>query len=163
MTPTLFSVSYAGLWAQYKLDLQEFIAKAAALGYSAVELMGKRPHLSVLDFDESSLEAIRECAAQHGVEIACVAGYTNFTAGKTAAEVPFCEMQVAYVRELARMASRIGAKTVRVFTGYSTAERAYLEDWEKCVSAVRECAAVAEEYGVILGVQNHHPMRDSWV
>ncbi len=164
MTPTLFSVSYAGLWGQYKLDLQEFIAKAAALGYSAVELMGKRPHLSVLDYqerpgppgDESSLEAIRECAKRHGVEIACVAGYTDFTAGKAAAEVPFVEMQVAYVRELARMASRIGATTVRVFTGYSTAEQAYLEDWKKCTLATRECAAVAEEYGVILGVQNHH-------
>lgn len=125
--------------------------------------MGKRPHLSVLDCDEKRLEAIRECAAAHGVEIASIAGYTDFTAGKTAAEVPFLEMQVAYVRALAQAASRIGAGIVRVFTGYSTAERAYLEDWEKCVSAIRECAAVAEEYGVILGVQNHHPMRDCWV
>ncbi len=156
MTPSLFSVSYAGLWGQHKIDLEEFIGKAAALGYSAVELMGKRPHLSVLDYDESHLEAVRECAALHGVEIASVAGYTDFTAGKTAEEVPFVEMQVAYVRALARMASRTGAKIVRVFTGYSTAEQAYLEDWERCVSAIRECAAVAEEHGVILGVQNHH-------
>ena len=42
----LFSVSYAGLWGQHKLDLEAFIAKAAQLGFDSVMLMGKRPHLS---------------------------------------------------------------------------------------------------------------------
>ena len=42
MIPTLFSVSYAGLWGQHRLDLVSFIRKAGALGYRAVELMGKR-------------------------------------------------------------------------------------------------------------------------
>ena len=46
MVPTLFSVSYAGLWGQHQLDLETFIRKAAALGYSAVELMGKRQDMS---------------------------------------------------------------------------------------------------------------------
>ncbi|HEV3002954.1 MAG TPA: hypothetical protein VGX78_00765 [Pirellulales bacterium] len=55
MTPTLFSVSYAGSWGQHRLDVTGFLRKAAALGYSAVEIGGKRPHLSPLDFpnDES--------------------------------------------------------------------------------------------------------------
>ena len=55
MIPTLFSVSYAGLWGQQTLDLEAFIRKAAKLGYSAVELMGKRPHLSVLDCGQREL------------------------------------------------------------------------------------------------------------
>jgi sugar phosphate isomerase/epimerase len=65
-------------------------------------------------------------------------------------------MQIAYVRSLAQMAQKLGAKIVRVFTGYSTDEEGYLEDWQKCVRAIRECAAIAEDSGVILGVQNHH-------
>jgi len=48
MIPTLFSVSYAGLWGQHALELPAFMRKPAALGYEAVELMAKRPHLSVL-------------------------------------------------------------------------------------------------------------------
>ena len=156
MIPTLFSVSYAGLWGQHRLDLEAFIKKAAALGYSAVELMGKRPHLSVLDSDEATLEQIKTCASAHNIEIATIAGYTDFTGGKSAAEVPFVEMQVAYVRSLAEMAQQLGAKIVRVFTGYATDPEAYSEDWEKCVKAIRECAALAEDYGVIIGVQNHH-------
>ena len=156
MTPTLFSVSYAGLWGQHRLDLPAFIAKAGALGYSAVEIMGKRPHLSVLDAKDEDLAAIREAAKRAGVQIATIAGYTDFTAGRTAAEVPFIEMQVAYVRELARLAKALGARIVRVFTGYSTGPESAAADWDKCVRAVRECAAVAADFGVVLGVQNHH-------
>lgn len=162
MIPTLFSVSYAGLWGQHTLDLNSFIRKAAELGYPAVELMGKRPHLSVLDTDEAELARIRRTAEECGVEIATIAGYTDFTAGRTAAEVPLVEMQVAYVRELARMARALGAKIIRVFTGYTTDPESCWADWDKCVAAVRECAEVAAEHGIIIGVQNHHDVGVGW-
>ena len=75
MTPTLFSVSYAGLWGQHTLDLPAFIRKAAALGYPAVELMGKRPHLSILDTDEAALADVRQAAQEADVRVATVAAY----------------------------------------------------------------------------------------
>jgi sugar phosphate isomerase/epimerase len=155
MTPTLFSVSYAGLWGQHPLDLRAFLLKAASLGYAAVELMGKRPHLSVLDADQRYVDELREAASRAGVEIATVAGYTNFTLGRET-EVPAAEIQIAYVRQLADLARRLNAKIVRIFTGYLTEKDAYQRDWEVCVRAVRECAAAAADCGVILGVQNHH-------
>ncbi len=43
----LHSVSYAGLWGQAFLPVEEFLDKAAALGYQGVMLMAKRPHVSV--------------------------------------------------------------------------------------------------------------------
>ena len=161
MIPTLFSVSYAGLWGQASLDLVSFVHKAAELGYAAVELMAKRPHLSILDADESTVAALKDAAEECGVEIATLAGYTDFTSGKQAAEVPFVEMQVAYVRELARLADQLGAKNIRIFTGYWTDRDAYRADWDRCVTAVRECAAVAQEHDVVLGVQNHHDVGGS--
>jgi len=162
MTPTLFSVSYAGLWGQHALDLHAFIRKAASLGYPAVELMGKRPHLSVLDADDGEVDRIRATAEECGVEVATVAAYTDFTAGTGHGEVPLVEVQVAYVRELARMAARLGAGIVRIFTGYGTSEEAPQEDWDRCVRAVRECALAAQEHGVTIGVQNHHDVAVGW-
>ena len=156
MISCLFSVSYAGLWGQARLDLLAFVQKAGELGYASVELMGKRPHLSVLDTRDEQVEALKQAARAAGVEIATIAGYTDFTASKTAAEVPFVEMQVAYVGALSRLGRALGAKIVRVFTGYATDPESYAADWIKCVTAVRECAAVAAEQGLILGVQNHH-------
>jgi len=155
MIPTLFSVSYAGLWGQHRLELVPFIRKAAALGYQAVELMGKRPHLSVLDASDAHLAEVRQAAADAGVEIATIAAYTNFTMGRDT-EIPSVEIQVAYVRALAEMASRLGARIVRIFTGYGTEPEGGSRDWDLCVRAVRECAEAAARCGVILGVQNHH-------
>jgi sugar phosphate isomerase/epimerase len=157
MTPALFSVSYAGAWGQHRLDVAGFLRKAAALGYAAVELGGKRPHLSPLDYpDEESLRPIAEAAAAAGVEIATIAGYTDFTAGRNAAEVPLVEMQLAYVERLAWMARVLGAKIVRVFSGYS-ADAAHIQaDWDRCVRALREAADAAAARGVVLGLQNHH-------
>jgi sugar phosphate isomerase/epimerase len=156
MIPALFSVSYAGLWGQARLDLKDFLHKAAELGYRAVELMGKRPHLSVFDTGADDLAKLKEAAEALGLEIATIAGYTDFTAGKTAPEVPFIEMQAAYVDQLARAGRQLGAKIVRVFTGYTTDAESAQGDWEKCVRAVRECAEAAARQGLVLGVQNHH-------
>ena len=157
MTPVLFSVSYAGFWGQHKLELIPFLEKAAALGYPAVEIGAKRPHLSVLDYpDEESVREVKATADRLGIEIATLAAYTDFTSGRQAAEVPFVEMQILYVRQLARLAKALGAKIVRVFSGYFTDLADHQSDWQKCVVALRESAAVAAEFGVTLGLQNHH-------
>jgi sugar phosphate isomerase/epimerase len=162
MTPTLFSVSYAGYWGQHRLTLPEFFEKAAALGYSTVEIAGKRPHLSPLDYaDVESLMSVREAAERSKIEIATIAGYTDFTSGRQAAEVPFVEMQLRYVGDLARMARTLGAKIVRVFSGYFTDDANYQQDWTQCVSALRDAAAICAGQGVVLGLQNHHDVGGS--
>lgn len=155
MIPTLFSVSYAGLWGQHRLDLKAFLHKAASLGYAAVELMGKRPHLSVLDYGPNELADLWSVAQAAGVEIATIAAYTDFTLA-AGMETPAVEIQVAYVRRLAEMAHRLGARIVRVFTGYTTQAESYQRDWDTCVAAVRQCAQAAADFGVTIGVQNHH-------
>lgn len=157
MTPVLFSVSYAGFWGQHRLGLIPFLEKAAALGYPAVEIGAKRPHLSVVDYpDEGSVAQVKAAADRLGIQITTLAGYTDFTAGRNAAEVPFVEMQVLYVRQLARLGKVLGAKVIRVFSGYFTDLADHQSDWNKCVVALREAAAIAAESGLILGLQNHH-------
>jgi sugar phosphate isomerase/epimerase len=127
------------------------------LGYPAVEIAGKRPHLSVLDHAaEESLAPIRAAAREAKVAVATIAGYTDFTSGRQAAEVPFVEMQLAYVAALARIGRFLGAKIVRVFSGYSPDPENHHADWQKCVTALRESAALTADQGLVLGLQNHH-------
>jgi sugar phosphate isomerase/epimerase len=151
---SLFSVSYAGLWGQKRLDTVDFIAKAAELGYSSVMLMGKRPHLAPLDASEAELAAIRAALERYRVECAAVAGYTDFSTQR-AAEVPFLEMQIDYVGSLCRLASALGASVVRVFTAYESGTSASAA-WNLVVTSLRECADRAVGYGITLAVQNHH-------
>ncbi len=155
MELSLFSVSYAGLWGQHRLDMQQFVAKAAELGYSSVMLMGKRPHLSPLDSDEQALAALRQCLEKHQVRCRALAGYTDF-ATQAAAEVPFAEMQYRYVEDLARLASAVDAKIVRIFTAYDHPGQSPTAAWNQVVGSLRECAARASDYGITLAVQNHH-------
>ncbi len=157
MELSLFSVSYAGLWGQERLDLLRFIAKAAELGYPAVMLMGKRPHLSPLDADDETVQTIRAALDRHGVACRAIAGYTDFSP-QPAAEVPFGEMQCQYVAELARLAAALGARYVRVFTGYDRPGTGPTAAWNQIVAHLRECADRAADHGVTLAVQNHHDL-----
>lgn len=153
--PSLFSVSYAGLWGQQRLDLPAFIAKAAVLGYRSVMLMGKRPHLAPLDTTEQTLAQVRASLAEHGVQCAALAGYTDFAAQR-AAEVPFVEMQLDYVTSLCRMAAALETRYVRIFTAYEQAGVSPTAAWNQVVTCLREAADRAADFGITLAVQNHH-------
>jgi len=156
MKPVLFSVSYAGLWGQERLSLEDFVRHAKALGYAGVELMGKRPHLSPLDWRDDRLEALRQACVAAGIEVSCVAAYTNFTGGAEAAEVPFGEVQVLYVESLAAMAQALGCRLVRVFTGYERSDMPVAAQWRQTADGLRECCDRAAPFGVTIGIQNHH-------
>lgn len=158
MKPVLFSVSYAGLWGQDALGVEEFVRHAAALGYAGVELMGKRPHLSPLDWSLEDCEDLQEICVGAGIEVACVAAYTNFSGGAEAGEVPFGEMQVAYVERLAQMAEALGCGLVRVFTSYERPDMPIAEVWRRTVTGLQECCDRAAPYGVTIGIQNHHDL-----
>lgn len=158
MKTALFSVSYAGLWGQARLELPAFIERAKALGYQGVMLMGKRPHASVLDFDESQRRELREQLRRAGLEVACMAGYNSFTAGLECPEVPLIEMQVKYVQDLAKLSRDLDCNLVRVFTGYESNGNSAAVLWNRCVEALRWCADLASPLGVTLGIQNHHDL-----
>ena len=157
MISALFSVSYAGFWGQSGLLLSEFIGKARQLGYPAVMLMGKRPHLSPLDVSAEQAAAIKNELDRQGMACPVVGAYTDFS-GVGAAEVPYLEMQVAYVAALARLARVLGATIVRVFTAYEAEGLLPATVWNRVVTGLRECCDRAAEHGVTIAVQNHHDL-----
>lgn len=157
MKLSLFSVSYAGYWGQHQLDLPSFISKSAKLGYEAVMLAGKRPHLSPLDAGEELVQSVREALSQHSLDCAAVAGYTDLRPA-SAAEVPYLEMQIAYVASLAKLARSLDADIVRVFTAYESPTHSLQELWNGVVRTLQEMCDRAAEYQVTLAVQNHHDL-----
>ncbi|HHZ93823.1 TPA: sugar phosphate isomerase/epimerase [Candidatus Poribacteria bacterium] len=157
MKTALHSVSYAGFWSgQVQLTLEQFLEKASSLGYEAVMLVAKRPHLSPLDAGPDRLKEIRDLLNHNNLRLACIAGYTDFCAGVDHSEIPHREMQILYVVELARIASNLGGNLIRVFTGYERPDISYDQQWNWCVESLAECARRAADWGVTIGVQNHH-------
>lgn len=155
MKLSLFSVSYAGYWGQHSLDLPAFVAKAASLGYDAVMIAGKRPHLSPLDADEDYIASVKAALADHDIGCGVIAGYTDLSPS-AAAEVPYLEMQIAYVESLAKIAKSLGAAVVRVFTAYEVEGHSPHAIWKDVVRALQEMCDRAAAHDVTLAVQNHH-------
>ncbi len=158
----LFSVSYAGLWGQAELTLEDTIAKAAELGFEGILFMGKRPHLGPLEADEGRLAQLKARLRSWGMEAIGVAAYNDFLL-PAAAEVPVDEMQLSYIEGCCRAAAFLEGPVVRVFTAYehspsAAANIAPNDGRRKVVELLRACGERAARYGVTLAVQNHHDL-----
>ncbi len=155
----LHSVSYAGFWpGQARLNLSDFLQRASTLGYDGVMLMAKRPHLSLLDFDDAAIERLADQLLELRLHVACLAAYTDFTIGSDHPEIPCREFQIATITQLARLAERLKCPFIRVFTAYERPTVSYDQTWMACVESLRECARRVANFGVTLAVQNHHDM-----
>jgi len=153
----LFSISYAGLWGQASIDLGRFIHKAKSLGFDTVMLAGKRPHLSALDANDDQIESLRNSLTDAGITCSVVAAYNDFGA-KSGAEVPLVEMQILYIESLCRIASKLGANVIRLFTSYLGDEPISQNVWQRAVVTLREIADRAREFGMTIAIQNHHDL-----
>lgn len=158
MRIALHSISYAGMWGQALLPVEDIIRRAAKFGYDDIMLTGKRPHGSLLDLDADARHRIRTTLEQERVGLACIAGYTNFTADAEHGDIPHREMQIYYVGELGRLAVELGGKHVRIFTGYDHPSIPYSRAWDLSVAAVKDCARRAADVGAVIALQNHHDL-----
>jgi sugar phosphate isomerase/epimerase len=172
----LYSITYLGVWYQGRaLTLPQLIKTAKRFGYEGIEIDGKRPHGNPLDWPASRCRELRAMAESEGIEIHAVAANNDFSC--PAPEVR--EAQIAYVRELIRMTSDLGAANLRVFlawwgitlhpqlASYDIMENLWPivhqkfsseEIWGWCRDALAECARYAADAGVTLALQNHRPV-----
>jgi len=157
MRTCLHSVSYAGVWrGQARLGVNEFLDKAKQLGFDGVMLTAKRPHVSPLNYDAAARQALRAKMEKLGLELACLAGYTDFTVGVEKADIPNVEIQAAYVGELAKLARDLGTGMVRVFTGYERPNVPFDRQYALVVEGLKLAGREAARYDITLAVQNHH-------
>mgnify|MGYP001601522621 FL=1 len=153
----LHSVSYMGIWrGQATLTVDEFLLKAKELGYDGVMLAAKRPHVSVLDYDETARQKLRSRIRDLGLDLVCLAGYCDFTAGVDKAGIPNVEIQATYIGELARLARDLGTGMVRVYTGYERPDVPYDKQYALVIEGLQIAGKLAAKYGVTLAIQNHH-------
>ena len=119
-------------------------------------LVAKRPHVSLIDYDDAARKKLRERIKELGLELVCIAGYNDFTAGVDKPGVPHVEIQAIYIGELARLARDLGTNMVRIYTGYERPDLPYDKQYAMVVEGLQMAGKIAAKYGVTLVVQNHH-------
>lgn len=153
----LHSIGYSGLWrGQAVLSVDDFLLKAKELGYDGVMLMAKAPHLSILAYDKEARRQLKERLAELDLTLVGLAGYSDFTAGMDKPGIPHTEIQAAYIGQLAELASDLGTKMIRIFTGYERPNIPFDKQYATVVEGITFAAKEAQKYGVTLVVQNHH-------
>ncbi|MCC6170057.1 MAG: sugar phosphate isomerase/epimerase [Caldilineaceae bacterium] len=156
MKLALHSVSYSGTWGgQARLSLVDFLRKAAALGYRAVELAAKRPHASPLDLDARELGRVRQALAETGLQVVCMASYHDWSTPPEHPDMAYREKELLYFRAVVELAAALGCPLVRSYTGFFHDGPLHREQWDRCVRGLQEAARMAARHGVTLGVQNH--------
>jgi len=171
----LYSISCSGVWFNDRpaLTVEEFVDTAKKYGYDGVEIDLKRPHGSPLDLDSERCRQIRGYVEQNGLEMCAVAANNNF-----ASIIPEqLENELLMVKEQIRVAKELGAPVIRLFAcwrgivmkngvgTYETQDALHsfygaldYELRQNIVTCLKECVKWAEDAGVVLALQNHHPI-----
>lgn len=172
----LYSITYLGVWYRGPaLTLRELIERARRFGYEGIEIDGKRPHGHPLDLPPAVCHGLRREARDAGIDIYAVAANNDFSSPVPEQR----EAQLLYLRELIRMTSDLGAKTVRVFgawpgitrsgdsSRYDIAKKIWNiahqdfapeQTWEWIRDGLVECCGWARDAQVTLALQNHPPV-----
>jgi len=171
----LYSITYLGIW--YKggaLSLMDFIRQAKKMGFTGVEIDGKRPHGHPLDFSPKARAEIKAITEGEGLDMIGLAANNDFMSPVD----EHIEAQLMMVAEQIKLCRDFGGKIMRLFLGWpgvtrvdglaryehsmaSWAERANhttrYEMWDRARACYREVAKIAENEGITLALQNHPP------
>ncbi len=168
----LYSITYRGVWYQGEgLRVKEMMRLAKQQGWEGIELDAERPHAAPMDFSPSDRREIRDLAGELGLPICAISPNCDLSS-----PVPVHrEAMICYVRECLKLAHDLGVPMCKIFAawrgitiheGIGTYDETYGYDqfgYYKedrrgfVVEGLRELTKVAEDYGIVLAMQNHGP------
>jgi len=136
-----------------EMNIDDMLDFAAQTGFEGIDITGYYfPGYPAVPTDEN-IYHVKRHAFKLGIEICGTGVRNNFTlpdASKRATEKK-------HVKEWIEVASKLGAQTLRIFTGGNGAPEGYT--WEQTAdwiaADIRECAEYGRRNGVMLALQNH--------
>ncbi len=139
--------SYGQLLTAGKMTLEQFLDSAVELGLDGVELTS----YYFPEQTRSYLHYIRREVFARGLDVAATAVGGNFT--NTEADTR--RQQIGQVKDWIAKSELLGSPVLRVFAGGvpDGVARSLAEQWVR--DGLEECAEVAQEHGIVLGLENH--------
>jgi sugar phosphate isomerase/epimerase len=168
----MYSITYQGMWYRGQgIDVMSLVKLAKKQGWEGLELDTERPHLAPMDFSQDDRRRLRDLAGELALPICAISPHCDISS-----PVPIHrEVMICYVRECIKLTHDLGVPLCKIFAAWrgttlyddlATYNDTYGYDpygyWKGdrrafVVDSLRELAKVAEDYGVVLAMQNHGP------
>jgi sugar phosphate isomerase/epimerase len=119
--------------------LEEVVPEVARIGYPAVELMGRAPHLPP-DTAPARVREIKRLLDDHGLVVSCIAGY----AGRySQIDDAAARAQIEDLKRFLEMATVLGCGLLRHQPGGPSYDQASEEQWRRSVEWLQKAADLA--------------------
>ncbi len=135
-------------------NLDNVFALAKKAGFDGVELALAEVGDINLNTTKEDMEKIKALADKHGIELYSIASGLYWDYPLTSNDPAVVEKAKSIVKKQLELASYIGADTILVVPGLVDPATPYDVAYERAFNALKELAPVAEQYGVVIGVEN---------
>ena len=146
MRLSCLSLSYQNQFRTGKMDLPKCIREVRALGLDGIDL--HMQHLK--SFDRIYLKQLRRMCLDNGLSIPSFPVSTEF--GMSAERIP---AEIEKCRVGMETGLFMGAPLARVFVGSAPSPDKTEEAFKRGVDALRQCAEIGADIGMVVALQNH--------
>ncbi len=138
----LCTISHREKLLEYALDV------ARELGFDAVELWGREPHISE-KFDENRVHAARKMIEDRGLQLCCLGSYVVFAPVRTRTE------ELVDLDDTLHTARCLRAPLVRVWASDVGSAKATKKQWEHTVAEIQDACDRAARLNLTLAAEMH--------
>jgi L-ribulose-5-phosphate 3-epimerase len=163
-------ISTYSYWHFYpeRTPIRHVIDEAARLGVNGIDIL----HRQMESEEPAYIRSLKRHALQLGIDLNCLSTHQDFVNPDPEER----QKSISDTKRFIRLAHDLGISCIRISAGrWNTSEsfaalmendgieppiEGYTEDdaYQWCIDAIGECLPVAEEYGVVLGLENHWGM-----
>jgi len=148
-----------------KLPIEHVIEKAYEMDLAGIEIL----HVQLQSEETGYLNKLKRMAFRYGMDIYCLAIHNDFVQPN----VEKRREQVEHVKRCLKIAYHLGAPAIRLNSGRWKTIKSFRELMEKkgiepplpgysdhdafnwVIDSIRQCIPTAEEYGVVMALENH--------
>lgn len=138
----LCTISHRERLLEYVLDL------ARDLGFQAIELWGREPHISE-QFDENRVQAARRMIEDRGLEVCVLGSYVVFGPVRTRPE------ELVNLEDMLHTARCLRVPLIRVWASDIGSDVASKPQWERTVGQIQEACDCAARLNLTLVAEMH--------
>ena len=136
-----------------ELDIPDVIDYAASIDMECVDITGYYFSTYPQVPDDDYIYHVKRHAFRNAIEISGTGVKNDFTKP----DVTEREKEIRLVKDWIIVGAKLGAKTIRIFSGLNTPEGYTWDETAKWVAeATDECAEFGKQYGVMVAIQNHN-------